>query len=102
MNRRLFIGAMGAASCAMGLDGAKPNKPKYIFLMIGDGMGEAQRQAAERYVRARNPAKGAGLAMNRLPVKGFTATSEITGKTTDSAAAGLRLHQFSQVAFDSV
>ncbi len=91
MNRRLFIGALGATSVALGMGRAKPHKPKYVFLMIGDGMGVAQRQVAERYARMRVPARTGGLIMNQLPVKGLTITTEINGRITDSAAAGTAL-----------
>lgn len=91
MNRRFFIGTLAAATSALGMGRSIPRKPKYIFLMIGDGMGEGQRQAAERYVCMKYPARDAGLVMNRLPVTGLTTTSEISGKTTDSAAAGTAL-----------
>jgi alkaline phosphatase len=91
MNRRLFIGSMGAASVALGAGRAKPHKPKYIFLMIGDGMGSSQREVAERYARMKYPARSGGLNMNRLMAAGLTATHEVGGKTTDSAAAGTAL-----------
>jgi len=91
MKRRFFIGVMVVASCAMGMGRGLPQKPKYVFLMIGDGMGEAQREVAETYIRLKYPNRKDGLVMNQLPVKWRTATSEISGKTTDSAAAGTAL-----------
>ncbi len=91
MNRRLFMGAMGMASCALGAGMVRRRSPKYIFLMIGDGMGAAQREAAERYVRMKYPTREPGLVMNRLPVRGMTATHEVSGEITDSAAAGTAL-----------
>ncbi|MBL7115837.1 MAG: alkaline phosphatase [Kiritimatiellae bacterium] len=67
---------------------------KYVFLMIGDGMGEAQRAAAERFLGAQVP-DGAGdkalLVMNRLPVRGVTTTHPVGGGVTDSAASGTAL-----------
>ena len=65
--------------------------PKYIFLMIGDGMGHAQRQVAERYPVMKGVAHEEGLVMNRLPVKGMTSTHDATTNTTDSAASGTAL-----------
>ena len=90
MNRRLFVGALGATSLALA-GGKNPSKPKYIFYMIGDGMGPAQREIADRYVRMKYPARDAGLAMNKLSAKSLTTTEEVSGKVTDSAAAGTAL-----------
>lgn len=91
MKRRYFIGALGATTAAVGMKRARPNTPKYIFLMIGDGMGVAQIEAAERYARMKYPSRNNRLAMNRLPVRGLTITTEVAGKITDSAAAGTAL-----------
>jgi alkaline phosphatase len=91
MKRRLFLGAMGATSLAFGMGRARPKKPKYIFYMIGDGMGVNQRVIADRYARMKYPARKDGLIMNQLPVRSLTTTSEVAGKTTDSAAAGTAL-----------
>ncbi|MDR1515473.1 MAG: alkaline phosphatase [Synergistaceae bacterium] len=69
---------------------------KYIFLFIGDGMGTAQRNAAEMYLAGMREARGdvtpreAQLAMNLLPVQGFIETDSLSG-ITDSAAAGTAL-----------
>lgn len=57
---------------------------KYVFLFIGDGMGMAQRTAAEKYA-------GARLAMNRMPAMGMTGTSAANRSITDSAAAATAL-----------
>jgi len=91
MNRRFFMGALGASSLALGAGRARAHKPKYVFYMIGDGMGPAQREVAERYARMKYPSRNGGLAMNKLPVKSLTTTTEVSGKTTDSAAAGTAL-----------
>ncbi|VGO20102.1 alkaline phosphatase [Pontiella sulfatireligans] len=91
MKRRCFLGVLGASSVALGVGRGKPQKPKYIFYMIGDGMGVAQREAADRYARMKYPARKGGLAMNQLPAKALTSTTEISGKVTDSAAAGTAL-----------
>lgn len=92
MKRRQFIGVLGAAATlAVGVRAAKNGKPKYVFLMIGDGMGVAQVRIAERYARMKAPAKDFRLAMNRLPVKGLTTTNDASGAITDSAAAGTAL-----------
>ncbi len=92
MKRRHFSGVLGLSSAALAMSRARPIKPKYIFLMIGDGMGVAQRRIAERYARMKFPERrDTGLRMNHLPVRGMTVTTEINGEITDSAAAGTAL-----------
>lgn len=69
---------------------------KYVFLFIGDGMGAAQRNAAEIYLGGRRSAIGdeteraSQLVMNTLPAQGFIRTNSLDG-VTDSAAAGTAL-----------
>ena len=67
-------------------------RAKYVFLLIGDGMGTAQRTLGAHYLRAGGErpegSPGPGLAMNRLPVVGLTATHSADSLVTDSAAAG--------------
>jgi len=57
---------------------------RYVFLMIGDGMGIAQRIAAEQYA-------GRKLLMNTFPDQGITATHAADRFITGSAAAGTAL-----------
>lgn len=57
---------------------------KYVFLLIGDGMGNAQRRLPEL-------ATGQELLMNRLPVSASTQTASADQPVTDSAAAGTAL-----------
>ena len=69
-------------------------RAKYVFLMIGDGMAEGQRIAAERFAageRAASGLKERRLAMNALPVQGVCATHDADGRVTDSAAAATAL-----------
>jgi hypothetical protein len=40
----LFLGLIG------GVNSASAHAPRYVFYFIGDGMGAAQRQAAEYYL----------------------------------------------------
>lgn len=69
---------------------------KFVFLFIGDGMGAAQRNAAETYLAGERRLRGdetereAQLAMNALPVQGAIRTNSLSG-ITDSAAAGTAL-----------
>ncbi len=61
-------------------------KPKYVFLFIGDGMSIPQRMVAEQYSKLiRN---GKGLAINSLDCQGVTTTSSADSFITDSAASG--------------
>lgn len=71
---------------------------KYVFLLIGDGMGNAHVHAAEIYraaVAQRDTeiiSPGVDhLAMSRLPVHGMCTTYSVNRQTTDSAAAGTAL-----------
>ena len=90
---RLFPALLLAAAL---LAGRAEGTAKYIFLFIGDGMGTAQRNAAEMYLAGMREARGdvmpreAQLAMNVLPVQGFIRTDSLSG-ITDSAAAGTAL-----------
>lgn len=59
--------------------------PKYIFLFIGDGMGVAQMQAADIYMRS---VMQDSLRFMYLPGKGFLKTHSANSKITCSAAAG--------------
>jgi alkaline phosphatase len=71
-------------------------RARYVFLFIGDGMGVAQRNAAEVYLAGKrrsegdNSARGSQLAMNSMPAEGFIRTGSLSG-VTDSAAAGTAL-----------
>ncbi len=75
---------------------AEDGAAKYVFLFIGDGMGAAQRNAAELYLAGMREANGddaprdAQLVMNNLPVSGTIRTNSLSG-VTDSAAAGTAL-----------
>jgi alkaline phosphatase len=92
--KRLFVAAilMAALAPARASEGAA----KYVFLFVGDGMGIAQRNAAELYLSGMREAQGgniereAQLVMNSLPVQGFIRTNSLSG-VTDSAAAGTAL-----------
>lgn len=61
---------------------------RYVFLFIGDGMGFAQVQAADLWLRSQG---GPGLCFTDFPVQGFVATHSASHTVTDSAAAGTAL-----------
>lgn len=66
---------------------------KYVFLFIGDGMGIAQRDAAELYKAALAESKTGTwhetrLLMNTFPAQGMTTTYDSGSIITDSASAG--------------
>ncbi len=63
---------------------------KYVFLFIGDGLGVAQRNAAELYLAAQD---GEGtrpeeslLLMNSFPAQGMITTYDLTSVIPDSAS----------------
>ena len=61
----LFLGLIG------GVNSASAHAPRYVFYFIGDGMGAAQRQAAEYYLRAETGVKDIKLRINQFPVAGI-------------------------------
>lgn len=63
-------------------------KPKYIFLFIGDGMGMVQVQLTDHYMRS---VKSDSLTFTGFPVLGFQTTHSSDSRITDSAAAGTAL-----------
>ncbi|MDR1651519.1 MAG: alkaline phosphatase [Synergistaceae bacterium] len=69
---------------------------RYVFLFIGDGMGTAQRNAAEVYLGEARRMSGddtprkSQLVMNSLGQEGTVSTNSLSG-VTDSAAAGTAL-----------
>ncbi|UIB00416.1 alkaline phosphatase [Desulfovibrio desulfuricans] len=70
---------------------AHAGQAKYVILLIGDGMGMAQRNAAELYLAAQKGDTTPGIVklnMSQLPVQGATTTYSIDSLITDSAAAG--------------
>lgn len=82
----LFI-AVSVAAIFSGLCANESRKAKYIFLMIGDGMGSNHRAIASTYLKATTNRK---MIMDSFPVKNLTVTDSLSG-TTDSAAAGTAL-----------
>lgn len=67
------------------------SSPKYVFYLIGDGMGAAQRQIAELYIQNEKQDPSAKLTMNTFPIAGLITTYSLDTLVTDSAAAGTAL-----------
>ncbi|NJB67634.1 alkaline phosphatase [Desulfobaculum xiamenense] len=81
----LVLAALHGTNPAFADDATGRNlHPKYVFLLIGDGMGLAQRAAAAAFA-------GHKLVMDTLPATGLTATQAFDRAITDSAAAGTAL-----------
>lgn len=65
-------------------------QPKYVIMLIGDGLGFSQRQIAEYYTQEMNETKDK-LIMNQFPISGVNTTYSSDSLITDSAAAGTAL-----------
>ncbi|MGC9359401.1 MAG: alkaline phosphatase, partial [Anaerolineae bacterium] len=70
-------------------------RAKYVFLFIGDGMGVAQRNAAELYMAAtqtegKRP-EDIKLVMNTFPGQGMNTTYDLTRVIPDSASTATAL-----------
>jgi alkaline phosphatase len=82
---------LGAWAPAASLQAQPSSQAKYVFLMIGDGMGQGQRTAAEIYLAGPQepgrPPRVKPLVMNTLPVAGMMRTYSADSLITDSAAA---------------
>lgn len=83
----LAVAGLAPGTAALGQE-SEPTPPKYVFLMIGDGMGFPQVDLAERAHRAET---GEALRMTRLPVQGQARTAAANHRVTDSAAAATAL-----------
>lgn len=67
---------------------AAAKAPKYVFYLIGDGMGINQAVVTEMYMRS----VGMGdLNFRHFPYVGFVTTAPSNSRVTDSAAAGSAL-----------
>ena len=78
MKKFLFILIAVSAILCCGAE-----KPKYLFLFIGDGMSVPQRMIAEEFARLNDET----IVMNHFPHKATTTTSCVNSVVTDSAAA---------------
>ncbi|MGE5423491.1 MAG: alkaline phosphatase [Ignavibacteriales bacterium] len=63
-----------------------PKQIKHIILVIGDGMGKPQRQAAQEYLKYAKKS----FVMDALPVQGTVKTTSLSG-VTDTIAADTAL-----------
>ena len=68
-----------------------PAAPKYVFYLIGDGLGASQRQITEYYLQHMTGDDTAKLTMNSMPYAGINTTFSLDTLVTDSAAAGTAL-----------
>ena len=66
-------------------------KAKYIFFLIGDGMGEAHKQLSEEYLKYVSGDSTAKLNLNSMDVNTMVTTSSANADITDSAAAATAL-----------
>lgn len=85
--RTLRGAALGLAALAVAVQASEGAEPRYIFMFIGDGMGNGHVMATsayERMVRGNEE----GLLMTRFPVYSQAVTYSASSPVTDSAAAG--------------
>ena len=70
----------------------RSQEAKYVFLMIGDGMGINQVIATEKYRGANDNKTGiTPLSMTQFPFFGLSRTYSLSNDITDSAAGGTAL-----------
>ena len=84
-----LVAALTSAMAGIAKSGQAEPKAKYVFLFIGDGMGIAQRYAAELYASGNKAPAGperAKLLMNSFPAQGLTTTNNLTSLIPDSAS----------------
>ncbi|MDR1515922.1 MAG: alkaline phosphatase [Synergistaceae bacterium] len=94
---KLSVKILAAVLIAVICAGQAHAAAKYVFLFIGDGMGTAQRNAAEIFLAGKSAQSSqtaapreSQLVMNSLPIAGEIGTDSLSG-VTDSAAAGTAL-----------
>lgn len=92
--KRVLLLAILALVAVMPADAKKkakePQAPKYVFYLIGDGMGINEVFGAQMY----NAATGNGpevINFTQFPYRGFVTTYSSSSLVTDSAAAGTAL-----------
>lgn len=78
--------------CLFWLSALVSAQPKYIFYLIGDGMGSNQVLLTEMYLAELEGRIGRQeLIMTRLPIAGMVTTFSTSNSITDSSAAGTAL-----------
>ena len=83
-NKILLIALFSSFASAM----RAKKTAKYVFLFIGDGMGDNAIYATELYKSTlENPIAIEPLAMSQFPAKTFMTTMSVNSLTTDSSAA---------------
>ncbi|MEI8245230.1 MAG: alkaline phosphatase [Lentisphaerota bacterium] len=82
----VFAGAYEVKSAQDATASVNKSSVKYVFLFIGDGMGDNHKILAEQAFQNGHP--GARLFMTRLPVQAKSITLNSEKQITDSAAAG--------------
>ena len=93
-HNRSIMAVMAALMLFTGLGNSaearkKDEKAKYIFLFIGDGMGNAHVSTAESYLSYKEgKLGGAMLTMTQFPYFGTATTHSANRYVTDSSAAG--------------
>ena len=87
---RLLAFVLALAFVATSSFAQQPEKAKYVFLFIGDGMSLTQVSAAEVYARsmASKEPGFAKLGFTQFPAQGITTTYDSSSIITDSASAG--------------
>lgn len=84
----IFIFSFEILSCQHKVETQNKN-PKYIFLFIGDGMGNGSISLAEAYLSVNNGQVGfASLGFTKFPYRGECTTNCADNLITDSGAAG--------------
>lgn len=86
----LIISVLFVFSCQS--ETKKSKHPKYIFYLIGDGMGLAQISATEAYLsELEGKVGGVNLPFTQFPASGFITTFSANRGITCSSAAGTAL-----------
>jgi alkaline phosphatase len=78
---------VGVTPVGAAVESDADGQPRSIILLIGDGMGEGQRTAACWQAVG----QGGQLAMDAMPISGWSRTGSADNAVTDSAAAGTAL-----------
>jgi len=90
MNKILSKGLVASASLILFASSALAGTPKYVFYLIGDGMGINEVIGTQIYNKACNAGPEV-VNFTQFPVRGFVTTHSASSLVTDSAAAGTAL-----------